>query len=165
MVSRPKGRYVAIGIAIGFTLFVAVLAFGVSIARFGNLESSSPSLPKNEYVENIASGIILIGVDTYEYREFEVPSDASNAIVRGSFHVFTDSAEQIRVLIFDQDQFLNWQTNQEMGKNHFYSGEVITADLEHGVPPGQKLYLVFDNTFSSTSAKSINADIELFYRR
>lgn len=162
---KLKGRYIAIGIAIGFTLFIAVLAFSVTSARFGNLASSSPSVPTNAYVENIASGIISIGEGSYEYREFEVPADSSNSIVRGSFHVLADAGGQIQVFIFDEKQFANWQDNRTLTPNHFYSGEVTIANLEDGVPPGKKLYLVFDNTFSSTSAKTVSANIELFYRR
>jgi hypothetical protein len=153
----------AIAVAIGFGLFVAVLAFGVSIARFGNLPSG-PSPPTSEQVENIVNDIVNVSARTYEYRQFTVPVDATNAIVRGNFFVNSTDGDTIQVMILNLNSFSQWQIDPIVAENYYSSTQVTTADLEADVPSGQTLYLVFDNT-RSTVTKIVDADIELAYLR
>lgn len=159
---RSKTKIVAIAVAIAFGLFVAALAFGVSVARFGNLPTGPPP-PRNEHVQAIVMGLISVGADNYEYRQFKVPADAFSPIVRGNFFVNGTGDDDINVMILNETGFLQWQNNHSIPQSYYSSSDVITANLEADVPSGQTLYLVFDNTSSSNRAKNVNTDIELAY--
>lgn len=140
------------------------MAFGVSVARLGDLGSSpSSSVPKVEHTTTIAKGVINVGAGDYDYRQFEVPADASNAIVRGGFYVNGSIADEIRVMIFNAETFAKWQSDYTLAENYYFSTDVTTANLEADVPSGQTFYIVFDNTFSATSSKSVIVDIELAF--
>ena len=154
------------GIAIAFTLFVAALAFGVSIGRFGEIsEPRSAPVPTTENVETIASHVIALDGGDYEYVQFGSPVDASTSIVRGSYHTI-GSGERIHVMILGEQNFEKWKGEQQMPEDFFYySGEVKAANLEADVPAGEALYLVFDNTSSAGRPTNVEANIELFYRR
>jgi hypothetical protein len=145
-------------------VFVALLAFGVSIARFGSLPSG-PSSPTTEHVEAIVHGVVNVGAGAYEYRQFTVPVDAIRPIVRGNFFVNSTDGENIQAMILNTESFTKWQSDHIAAENYYSSTEVTTANLEASVPSGQTLYLVFDNTLSTTATKSLNADIELAYLR
>lgn len=141
-----------------------MLAFGVSIARFGSLPSGPPP-PTTEHVEAIVHGVVSVGAGAYEYRQFTVPVDAVRPIVRGNFFVNSTDGESIQVMILNAESFAKWQSDHIAAENYYSSTEVTTANLEASVPSGQTLYLVFDNTLSETSSKNVNANIELAYLR
>jgi hypothetical protein len=160
-----RSRYIAIAVAIGFTIFVAVLAFGVSLARFDRILSNSPSVNLAEHVVPIASGVIYVEAGNFEYIEFQVPSDASNAIVRGSYFA-TGNGERIYVMILGGDEFESWRNSQEAPSAfYYYSGEVKAGNIEAHVPSGGTLYLVFDNLSSHEMPVNVDSNIELFYRQ
>lgn len=66
-------------------------------------------------------------------------------------------------MILNTESFAKWQSDHIAAENYYSSTEVTTANLEASVPSGETLYLVFDNTLSTTATKSVNADIELAY--
>lgn len=160
-----RSRFIAIGIAVVFTLFVAAMAFGVGLSRSGKISSyPSASVSLTESVETLANRVIAIDGGDYEYVQFGVPVDASTSIVRGSYHT-AGSGQQIYAMILGEEDFEKWQGDQEMPDNFFYySGEIKAADIEADVPAGATLYLIFDNTSMETTT-SVDANIELFYRR
>jgi hypothetical protein len=160
-----RSRFIAIGIAVVFTLFVAAMAFGAGLSRSGEI-LSSPSAPVSltESVETLANHVIAIDGGDYEYVQFGVPADASTGIVRGSYHT-TGSGQRIYAMILGEEDFEKWQGDQQMPEDFFYySGEIKAANIEADVPAGATLYLIFDNT-SMGMAKSVDANIELFYMR
>ena len=160
---QSRSKVIAIGVAIAFGLFVAALAFGVSIARLGNLPSGPPP-PTTEHVEVIVNGMVSVAANSYESRQFAVPVDAVRPIVRGNFFVDSAQVATIHVMILNSESFANWQSNKTISVNYYSSTQVTTAELEAGVPKGQTLYLIFDNTYDA-KAKSVKADIELAYLR
>jgi len=134
------------------------------VAKLGDLGGSpQSSVPKTEYSSTIAKGVVNVDASDYDFRQFEVPTNASNAIVRGSFYVNGSSADKIRVMILNDETFSKWQSDHTLAENYYFSTDVTTANLEADVPSGQTLYIVFDNTFSATSSKNVIVDIELAF--
>jgi hypothetical protein len=154
---------IIVGSLIGVAALVALLAVT------GYLPLNVPALilspgTKSEYTEPILSKVISVEAGEFQYQQFKVPADVSVPIVRGSFLVSGGNAEDINVMIVDEDGFAAWQNGQAPKGYHYFSSEVITADLEANVPSGMTLYLVFDNRHS-LAAKIIEVDIELAYLR
>jgi len=152
---------IVVGSIIGIAALIAILAAtGYLPLNLSALVLSSGT--KSEYTKPILSKVISVDAGEFQYEQFEVPADASVPIVRGSFLVSGVNAEDINVMIVDEDGFATWQKGQAPVGQHYFSSEVITADLEARVPSGVTLYLVFDNSHSLAS-KSIEAEIELAY--
>jgi len=149
---------------IGIAALVAILvATGYLSLNLPSLTSSTST--ESEYTEPIVSGVVSVDAGDYQYEQFEVPADVSIPIVRGSFLVSGGDAENINVMIVDGDGFASWQNGLVPQGYHYFSSQVITANLEAKVPSGTTLYLVFDNRHSLDSAKRIVAEIELAYLR
>ena len=85
--------------------------------------------------------------------------------MRGSFFANSGSVTDIKVMILDQDDYASWQDGKEPDDPYYFSGQVTAADIEAKVPNDRTLYLVFDNVFSQTSDKRIEAELELAYLR
>lgn len=154
---------IAVGSIIGIAALVAILAATGYLPLNVSALILSPGT-KSEYTESILSKVISVDAGEFQYEQFEVPADAAVPIVRGSFLVSGGNAEDINVMIVDGDGFATWQKGQAPEGHHYFSSEVVTADLEAKVPSGVTLYLVFDNSHSLAS-KSIEAEIELAYLR
>ena len=157
----------AIGLAAGIIGLVAIIA---SLLATGYLSLKFLIQPQsttiqNEITESIVTGITDVKAGEYESEEFQVPADASNAFVRGSFFANSGSVTDIKVMILDQADFARWQDGQEPDDPYYFSGQVTAADIEAKVPNDRTLYLVFDNVFSQTSDKRVEAELELAYLR
>lgn len=154
---------IVVGSIIGIAALVAILAAIGYLPLNVSALILSPGT-KSEYTEPILSKVISVDAGEFQYEQFKVPADVAVPIVRGSFLVSGGNAEDINVMIVDEDGFATWQNGQAPKGHHYFSSEVITANLEANVPTGVTLYLVFDNSHSLTS-KTIEADIELAYLR
>ncbi len=91
----------AIGLAAGIIGLVAIIA---SLLATGYLSLKFLIQPQsttiqNEITESIVTGIIDVKAREYESEEFQVPADASNAFVRGSFFANSGSVTDIKVMI------------------------------------------------------------------
>ena len=92
-----------------------------------------------------------------ESKQFQFRSSGQH--VFGHFKAEGGSRNDIRVSIFDQDGFANWQ-NDHIVKTYYDSGKVTTGKIDVRLKPGT-YYLVFDNRFSGVSNKAITSDIQI----
>jgi hypothetical protein len=157
-VARRQSSYIA-GSAIGIGIVGIVLFIG-GYLPFDYDPAFSPEV-KNEHTETIVLGTINVAAEAYEVEEFVVPPEATKPILRGSFLV--SGGEEIHVMVLDEVDFVGWQARGVPERIYYTSGPVVAADLEADLPPGETLFLIFDNTFTLTSPKIINAEVELAY--
>ena len=97
--------------------------------------------------------------------KFEIPSGSFNETFKGHFSTTGGSGNDIQVLIFAADDFVNWQ-NRHDAKTFYNSGRVTQDTLNVSLPAGGGLYyVVFNNRFSLLSPKDVEAHITLSYNK
>jgi len=115
-----------------------------------------------QYSETIVNGELSVNPGYYEYYSFEVPSDATNPQLTISFTASGGSGNDIYVYVMDSTDFINWQ-NGHSAYTIYNSGKVTTASTTVYLPGPGTYYIVFDNTFSWISTKTVSANIVLQY--
>lgn len=155
----PSPKYIVGAATASLSALIIILFFTGTLT----VSLNAPSPAKSEYVEPLVTGFVNVGAASYEHKMFNAPKDSSHAIVRGSF--FAGDSNNIHVMILDVDGFDQWQAGLEPAKFYYSSSQTVAGDLEAGVPKGETLYLILDNTYEMTSDKIITADIELSYLR
>jgi hypothetical protein len=103
-IRRQDNSYIAGG-TVGVGIIGAIL-FGTGFLPL-HLDLPFLSDVKIERTESIVLGIINVAADSYEYEQFMVPYDATDAIARGSF--FVSGGDEIHIMILDQDDFDSWK--------------------------------------------------------
>jgi hypothetical protein len=89
--------------------------------------------------------------------------EAKNVRLRGKAEAAGGANNDMRVFVFDQEQFLTWtkQPRPLEIRAVFDSGRGHLISLEVPLPSSGRYYVVIDNTFSLLSGKTVVADINL----
>jgi len=69
----------------------------------------------------------------------------------------------VRVLLFDEDNYLNW-SNGHKAEALFDGGQTTVTQLQAKVVPGRKYVLVLDNSFSWMAEKRVVGELFVQYR-
>ena len=128
-------------------------------------QSSNPGSGSGQYVqysEPVVNGELSVNPGDYAYYSFEVPSDATDPQLTISFTASGGSGNNIYVYVMDSTDFINWQ-NGNSASAIYNSGKVTTASTTVYLPGPGIYYVVFDNTFSWISTKTVSANIVLQY--
>lgn len=92
-----------------------------------------------------------------ESKQFQFRSSGQH--VFGHFKAEGMSRNNIRVLILDEDGFANWRNGRTV-RMFYDSGKVTVGKIDVRLKPGT-YYLVFDNSFSGLSNKTITSDLQI----
>ncbi|MGH9906669.1 MAG: hypothetical protein ACRD8U_13925 [Pyrinomonadaceae bacterium] len=92
---------------------------------------------------------------------FEIPESEHYGIVRGWFAVKGSNRLDVRVLILDSSNLDNFK-NGDSFSNYLDTGLQHSANINVRLPRGQ-FYLVFDNTHSLLTNKSLRTDLTLLW--
>ena len=120
------------------------------------------SKPQTQNTNYIINGLITVSPGDYNYYLFSVPSGATQAHVKGFFTASGGSGNDIYLYIMDRIDFINWQNGHTVNV-YYNSGKVTTDNFDIYIPSGQMYYLVFSNTFSTFSTKTVSATVTLIY--
>lgn len=151
------GKAKKIGIVIGIDIAAAIIALFI----LGFVPGTHSIIPiKHTLI--IVNSMVRVEPGQYGYYTFNVPSDASNALVSGTFTAGGGSGNDIKVDILDEQNFINYKNNHQ-GNAYYSSGQVTVGNISVKVPPGQTLYIVYDNTFSAVFSKEITTSVSLTY--
>jgi hypothetical protein len=122
-------RNVAIVIAVLLVLAVAIIA-AIELQTLPNSSSSNGNGNGNltPVTVNIVNGLITVNAGAYEDYTFTVPSGASNIQVSGSFTASGGSGNDIKVYIFDQTDYINWE-NGHSASAYYQSGQTTTGSI------------------------------------
>jgi ribosomal protein L40E len=125
-----------------------------------------------------------VGPHTFRYYKFSLPEGSVNVAIVGQFTVSgesgkstgnnataaaaekgrNDSEDQIEVYVLNEAAFPVWQ-NGYATSSVYESGRVSEGKVQAEIPAGAGIYyLVFNNKFSTRTAKNINADVLLRYK-
>lgn len=127
-----------------FVLVVVLVAGVLGVISWSNAVTH----PQNISVVN---GSVDVSAGATQSFTFSVPQGAMTARVSGSFSVSTGSGSDIKVYVYDS-----------YGTVLYSSGQVPVGVLDVPLPSGP-YSLVFDNTFSTASAKTVQAQATLSY--
>lgn len=149
-------RNVAVGIAV---LLLVIIAVVVAVSL---MNSNGGSIIPTTHTTNVVNGLVTVNAGSYEDYTFTVPSGASNIQVTGSFTASGGSGNDIKVYIFDQSDFVNWE-NGHTANTYYQSGQTTTGTISATLPSSGTYVLVYDNTFSIISQKNVNTEVNLSY--
>lgn len=128
--------------------------------------SSSPSLRRlvaQPRIEVLSNTEFALSAGQYRYTRFEVPQNAGAVRVEGTFSASGGSGNDIEAYIFSNDDLVNWQ-NRHPVRTFYNSGRVTQGTLEVSLPPtAGTYYIVFNNSFSLLSAKTVQTSIRLHF--
>ena len=115
--------------------------------------------------EAITPTVLSVKPRGFASYKFIVPFGATDVSVDGEFTATGDAASEVEVLIFKDDAFVDWQGGYSPS-SYYSSGRVKQADIKASLPAGPgTYYVVFNNNFSTRTAKSVQADVTLHYSR
>jgi hypothetical protein len=96
-----------------------------------------------------------VGLGEYETYKFKTDGPAQ---VVGQFEVEGRFANDVDCMLMDSESFFKWRKGEET-KQLYKSGRVRSAKLDVKVPAGE-YYLIFDNSFTLFTNRTIVADVE-----
>jgi len=143
--SKQKNEVVAAALALIFLVWVVLIVYS---SMFNSV--------------TIANETLSVRPGGYVYYTVEVPSYAINPQLTISFTASGGSGNDIYVLVMDSTDFINWQ-NGHSAYTIYNSGKVTAASTTVYLPGPGTYYIVFDNTFSWISTKTVSVNIVLQY--
>ncbi|MCL4339741.1 MAG: emp24/gp25L/p24 family protein [Thaumarchaeota archaeon] len=154
----------AISIGVVIILIVAFFAIGSYYAGLSSQTGNGGNSPPSYMPETVTvfSGSTAVNANQYSYTYFTVPSDATNVVLSGNLQASGGSGNDVIVYIFDSTDFINWQ-NGHTASALYSTGQETAFNINIGLPSGDTYYVVFDNTFSLFSGKTVTGTLTLSY--
>ena len=144
------------------TVSFNIIAFLISVAFFANREPFGTPL-----LYLIVEGNFTVNADSYKAYNFTTPTDISQCQVSGSFSVSGSNSSKIRVFIWDNAAFTNWQ-NGHVSKSplgraiSFYdSGLSTNGTIDASPYPGGTYWLIYTN--NSTEPQNVISQADFWY--
>lgn len=117
-----------------------------------NLRAGS-SVPREQVLLNE-----VVSVQAHTERHYSFTLNRG-ALLRGDFRAFGGTGNDIIVLVMNADSYVNWSNGHKV--NPLYdSGQVTVGNISVNLSPGT-YYVVFDNSFSVVTNKSVEAHLKL----
>ena len=110
----------------------------------------------------IVNGNFTVDANSYKAYNFTIPTDFSNCQVSGSFSVYGANSSKIRVFIWDNAAFTNWQKNGQslqwgFGTISFYDSTFTTNSTISLSPyPSGTYWLIYTN--NSTEPQHVTSE-------
>jgi hypothetical protein len=123
---------------------------------------SSPTKTEVPHTVVIVSGTINIPPLQYRCYGIQVPEDAIEPRLEGSFTASGGIKNDIRVYVMNEDEFNKWK-NRQKSYAMYISGEVSYGEFDIYLSPGERYYLVLDNTYSLFHGKKVSINVYLRY--
>lgn len=136
---------------------VAVFASIIAIGTFNVLRTATM-----QHSANIVNGLISVPAGSHEDYAFTAPPSSTVISVTGSFTASGGSGNDIVVLVMDQTNFVNWE-NGHQASAYYNSGQLTTGTISAELPSSGTYYLVYSNTFSVFSSKTVQTTANLLY--
>jgi hypothetical protein len=143
----PKKPFLSKPVIIGLAI-IAVVAAVVIAGLVANQALHPP------FSASIVNKMITVSPGTTQKFTFSIPYGASNAHVSGTFSATGGSGNDIIVYVSDS-----------YGTTLYNSGQVSNGSFNVNLTPGSNYSLVFDNTFSTVSSKTVTAQATLNYNQ
>lgn len=163
-------RNVGIGLIVLLVLaaggYFTLNSAGISVVQVKTVTLTTVTSSTTETTTGVTTNIVNgnIGVSAGQYQDYQVtvPAGAYNAQLTGSFRASGGSGNDIIVYVLDQTNFVNWQNGHQVSAE-YNSGQLTTSTFSLNLPASGTYYLVYSNTFSTFSSKTVNTQANLAY--
>ena len=147
------------------TVSLIIVAIVISTAFFAN--QIHPVGTPLSYV--IVQGNFTVDANSYKAYNFTTPNEISQCQVSGSFSVSGANPSKIRVYIWDNAEFTNWQSGHISQSQSpfgqiisFYDSGLTTNGTIEATPyPGGTYFLIYQN--NSTEPQNITSQATFWY--
>jgi len=175
-VVRPPGRkrhYVL------WTIFVLLVGIFLWLATSSNpFAEGIQELAGNRHDQAVVDSPFSVSAKNFRYYKFTLPEASTDVAIVGDFTVQPDAGGRkndskraspqpdnaIEVYVLSESSFAIWQTGYGTS-SVFESGRVPQGKIAADLPPGAGVYyLVFNNEFSPSMAKKVDATAVLHYK-
>lgn len=132
--------------------------------RFRTMESRLAGRPWPTLHQRLISDSLVVKASTS--RTYTVPIDTTvtrECVFRGRVVASGGSGNDIRVLVLDETNYLNW-SNGHAAKPLYDSGKVTVAEVSARVGATGKYFLVLDNGFSLLTDKVVKIGVYAEYK-
>jgi hypothetical protein len=169
VVEPPKTAKRGAGKTLAIVLFVIIGAIAalVFIARSSMQKASEPYAPSviaTKHTEKIGTGQFVVAAGKVFYYRIPI-NDVRDIRIVGHFLALGGQGNDIDVVLADETNFGLWMDRQP-AKVYYQSGRATSGDIDVKLSPmNATYYLCFDNRFSVISAKTVNADLTLYYSK
>jgi hypothetical protein len=149
-------------------VIVAAIAVTILIARSSAPKASeepyAPSVIATKHTEKIGSSTFVVAAGKVFY--FRIPiNDVRDIRIAGHFLALGGQGNDIDVVLADEPNFGLWMDGHQ-AKVFYQSGRATSGEIDVKLPTlNATYYLAFNNRFSVLSAKTVNADLNLYYSK
>lgn len=110
---------------------------------------------------NLVDGVITVYAGDYYDVPFSVDIDTMHDVtVSGSFAASGGSGNDVEVYVMNASDYANW-VNGHSSSALYSSGRITAADLNIPITASGNYHLVYSNTFSWISTKTVNTSVDL----
>jgi hypothetical protein len=111
----------------------------------------------------IVKGVIQVDPRRFKFCRLTVPATAVDVHVVGRFKVVAGGEKDVVVSVLDANGFNLWRRGKKA--LFYYNSYRVDMDIFNiKLPTGGIYYLMFDNSFSIRSPKSVEVNAELIYK-
>jgi hypothetical protein len=124
---------------------------------------SSQPVTKQQRIQTISNSALLVKATGNSHFKLDVPPGADNVHLRGNFIARGGMDDDIEAWVFSDEEFMNWQNGQS-AETLYSSGKVTAGKFDLKLPSDSgTYYLVFDNTSSLFTQKTVRVNGNLSY--
>lgn len=110
---------------------------------------------------NLVNGAITVTAGNYYDASFSVDTSTMHDVtVLGSFTASGGSGNDVEVFIMDDTNFTNWKNGHSYAAI-YTSGRVTTDSINVAITASGNYHLVYSNTFSWISTKTVSTNVDL----
>jgi len=153
---KPKRKALWILLPIGL-----LLVYWMSSHRTNTRPSQV--VTKQQRIQTISDPALLVKATGNSHFKLDVPPGADNVHLRGNFSARGGIDDDIEACVFSDEEFMNWQNGQS-AEILYRSGKVTAGKFDITLPSDSgTYYLVFDNTSSLFTQKTVRLNATLSY--
>jgi len=162
-----------------WTMFVLLVGVFLWLATSSNpFAEGIQEFAGNRHDQAVIDVPFSVSAKSFRYYKFNLPEASTDVAIMGDFTVLPDAAGRkndtkraslqpdnaIEVYVLSESSFAIWQTGYGTS-SVFESGRMAQGKIAADLPPGAGVYyLVFNNKFSPSMAKKVDATVVLHYK-
>ena len=162
-----------------WTIFVLLVGMFLGLATSSNpFAEGIQELAGNRHDQAVVDIPFSVSAKNFRYYKFNLPEASTNVAIVGDFTVLPDAGGRkndskrmaaqpdsgIEVYVLSESSFAIWQTGYGTS-SVFESGRMAQGKISADLPPGAGVYyLIFNNKFSPSMAKKVDATVVLHYK-